>query len=106
MAQTTTPPASALGAGRVAGLSNEDLGAQLDDLFTLWATIDGRIVELLGEATASGGRSCAGTGTAASPAAPTSPSPTCTTSRPGNRAAARWTAVTAPAVARAAGETG
>jgi hypothetical protein len=49
MAQTTTPPASALGAGGVAGLSNEDLGAQLDDLFTLRATIDGRIVELLGE---------------------------------------------------------
>ncbi len=50
MAQpTTTPPASALGADGVAGLSNGDLGAQLDDLFKMRATIDGRIVELLGE---------------------------------------------------------
>jgi len=33
----------------VAGLSNEDLAAQLDDLFTMRARIDSRIVELLGE---------------------------------------------------------
>ncbi len=49
MAQTTTPPASALGAGGVAGLSNEELGAYGDDLFRQRASIDGRIVEFLGE---------------------------------------------------------
>jgi hypothetical protein len=49
MAHTTAPPASALGFGGVAGLSNEDLAAQLDDLFTMRARIDSRIVELLGE---------------------------------------------------------
>jgi hypothetical protein len=49
MAQTPTPPASALGAGGVAGLSNEELGAYGDDLFRQQASIDGRIVEFLGE---------------------------------------------------------
>jgi hypothetical protein len=54
-AQTTTSPASALGAGDVAGLSNEDLddllrGAELDDLFWIKAKIDGCIVKKLGEA--------------------------------------------------------
>jgi hypothetical protein len=51
MAQTTTPPAPALGAGGVAGLSNEELGEELHDLFRQRATIDGRIVERLGEVT-------------------------------------------------------
>jgi hypothetical protein len=54
-AQTTTPPASALGAGGVAGLSNEDLHAlfqdvALDDLFRIRNAVDGRIVEKLAEA--------------------------------------------------------
>jgi hypothetical protein len=55
MAQTTTPPASALGAGGVAGLSNQALrdllrGADLDDLFRIRNSVDGRIVEKLGDA--------------------------------------------------------
>ena len=54
-AQTTTSPASALGAGDVAGLSNEDLddllrGAELDDLFRMRNSVDGCIVKKLGEA--------------------------------------------------------
>ncbi len=49
MAQTTTPAASALGAAGVTGLSTDELFAELDDLFRLRATVDGRIVERLGE---------------------------------------------------------
>ena len=49
MAQTTTPVASALGAAGVAGLSDEELFSELDDLFRTRAAIDGRIVERLGE---------------------------------------------------------
>ena len=54
-AQTTTPPASAIGAGGVAGLSNEELhnlfrDANLDGLFRIRNCVDGRIVEKLGEA--------------------------------------------------------
>lgn len=36
--------------GAVAGLSNDDLAARLDDLFRLRAALDGHIVHLLGEA--------------------------------------------------------
>ncbi|HEX4127367.1 MAG TPA: DUF222 domain-containing protein [Acidimicrobiales bacterium] len=49
MAQDTTPPASALGAGGVAGLSNEEFRAELDELFRERAAVDGRILERLGE---------------------------------------------------------
>jgi hypothetical protein len=49
MAQTTTPAASALGAAGVAGLSDEELFSELDALFRVRASIDGRIVERLGE---------------------------------------------------------
>ncbi len=54
-AQTTTPPASALGAGGVAGLSNEAFDAlfrdaTLDDLFRIRSSVDGWIVEKLAEA--------------------------------------------------------
>src|SRR5258708_1483637 len=49
MAQTTTPAASALGAAGVAGLSDEDLASELDDLFRQRASVDGRIVERLRE---------------------------------------------------------
>jgi len=37
------------GAGALATLTNEELGSRLDDLFRLKATVEGRIVELLGE---------------------------------------------------------
>jgi Domain of unknown function (DUF222)/HNH endonuclease len=50
MAQPTAPSASALGAGGAVGSSNEDLHAELDELFRLRASVDGRIVERLGEA--------------------------------------------------------
>jgi hypothetical protein len=50
MAQMTTSPASALGAGGVAGLSSHELGAELTDAFRLRAMADGRI--LAGVATA------------------------------------------------------
>ena len=49
MAQTTTLPASALGAGGVVGPSEADVHAELDELFRSRASIDGRIVERLGE---------------------------------------------------------
>jgi hypothetical protein len=49
MAQHTTPPASALDGGGVAGLSNEELRTELDELFRRRAAVDGRIVERLGE---------------------------------------------------------
>ena len=48
-AQTTTLPASALGAGGVVGPSEADVHAELDELFRSRASIDGRIVERLGE---------------------------------------------------------
>ena len=50
MAQMTTPPASALGAGGVAGLSNHELGAELTDAFRLRAMADGRILAGVGMA--------------------------------------------------------
>jgi hypothetical protein len=55
MAHTAAPPASALDAGGVAGLSDEGLrdlfrGADLDDLFRIRNSVDGCIVEKLGEA--------------------------------------------------------
>ena len=40
----------AVGDGVVADLSNDELGARLDDLFRLRAALDGHIVQLLGEA--------------------------------------------------------
>jgi hypothetical protein len=49
MAQDTTPSASALGAGGVAGLSNGELWADLDELFRQRAALEGRIVKGLGE---------------------------------------------------------
>jgi Domain of unknown function (DUF222)/HNH endonuclease len=54
MAQTATPSASALGADGVAGLSNEELrsllrSADLDDLFRIRNSVDGCIVQKLGE---------------------------------------------------------
>ena len=55
MAQTTTPPTSALGAGGVAGLSGDALhdlfrGVDLDHLFRIRNAVDGSIVQKLGEA--------------------------------------------------------
>jgi hypothetical protein len=50
MAQMTTPPASALGAGGVAGLSSHELGAELTDAFRLRAMADGRILGGVGMA--------------------------------------------------------
>jgi hypothetical protein len=54
-AQTTTPPASALDAGGVAGRCNEELDnlfrdANLDDLFRIRNSVDGWIIEKLAEA--------------------------------------------------------
>src|SRR5580704_13957344 len=43
-AQTTTLPASALGAGGEVGPSEADVHAELDELFRSRASIDGRIV--------------------------------------------------------------
>jgi hypothetical protein len=40
----------AVGDGAVAALSNDELGARLDDLFRLRSALDGHIVQLLGEA--------------------------------------------------------
>ncbi|HEY6472564.1 MAG TPA: DUF222 domain-containing protein [Acidimicrobiales bacterium] len=40
----------AVGDGALAALSNDDLGARLDDLFRLRSALDGHIVQLLGEA--------------------------------------------------------
>jgi hypothetical protein len=62
-AQTTTPPASALGAGGVAGLSNEDLhdlfrGAELDDLFRIRHSVDAPAGEPCGSALTGPGARC------------------------------------------------